>query len=108
MKDEIKAAYQQVHDLWAGVVVEGAAIDLLEPLGKAVNALRDAALIAVQPGLRQVRCVDQNGIVHAANQRDGKPLCGQEFTLGDSIDIAVRVPTCLKCQEMIIHEKAKV
>lgn len=108
MKDKIKAAYQQVFEVWGDAVNAGAPFDLIEPLSKAVNALRDAALIAAQPGLRQVHCVTQQGIIHMANQRDGSPRCGIELTIHDALEVSIRVPTCQTCQEIIINEKAKV
>jgi putative hemolysin len=104
MKDKIKAAYQDVHGLWASSVVDDLPMALQEVLGKAVQALRDAALIAGQPGLHQTNCVMSGGIVHAVKQRDGKPRCGIDLPLDASLDTSVRVPTCITCMEILINE----
>jgi hypothetical protein len=109
MNEKIKTVYQMVNDLWSELATGlGAPADLLEPVGKAANAMRDAAMIAGQPGLRQVHCVTQLGIIHAVDQRDGHPRCGASLTSSDSLDAAYRVPTCQTCMEIIVNDQAKV
>lgn len=76
----------------------GAESDMSTLIAKAANLIRDAKLMADNPKLKQVRCLIQNGVSHAA--KDGFPLrtiCGHEIdgakrVMGDEV-----VPTCADC-----------